>query len=130
MGKTIKLFEKEDCSLYVKRLLECFLHCVKWQGQSFGICCCTATFQAFVFNFSLNFNPTDRSGSFLNTVHPVKDVRQSRPCTGCWCCCRCCPKRCRLLGPDERDRRHRWTLCWSAPQRASTSLGLKHSASG
>lgn len=82
------------------------------------------------FASSFYLSQIGRSGSLLNTVRPVTDVHQSRPYRGCWCCCRCCPGTCRPPGPDERDRLHRWTLCWSAPPRASTSPGLRHSASG
>lgn len=84
-------------------------------------------------HFSLAFtfcvSPTGHSGSPLNTARPGTGVRQSPPCTGCWCCSRCCTGTCRLLGLGERDPPRRWTPCWSVPPRASTSLGWRRSAS-
>ncbi len=52
---------QRDCtSIHFDKLLECFLHCVKWQDKVgvFGICCCTATFPAFVFQ-SLRYLQSD-----------------------------------------------------------------------
>lgn len=132
MAKGYKTIWKEDSSyiLYDKPLLECFLHCVKWQDKVsvLGYVVVQLHFRLHFCDFSL----TGRSGSLSSTVRPATDVHHSCPCRGCWCCCRCrcCPGTCQQPGPDERDRRHRWTLCWSAPLTASTSLGLRHSASG
>lgn len=129
--KNRKCFRETSYILFDK-LLECFLHCVKWQDKVsvLGYVVVQLHFWHLSFNSSFSFSPIGRSGSLLNTVRPVTGAHQRRPCRGCWCCCRCCPGTCRPLGPDERDRRRRWTLCWSALLRASTSLGLRHSASG
>lgn len=78
----------------------------------------------------IGLSPSGRCGSFSRRARPATAARRSRPGRGCWCCCRCCPGRCRPPGPGGRDPRRRWTPCWSAPPTASTSPGSRHSASG
>lgn len=137
MAKGYKTTWEEDCNytLCDKLLLECFLHRVKWQDKVSVLGYVVVVqlhFRHFVFHSSSGFSRTGRSGSLSDTVRPATRVRHSCPYRGCWCCChcRCCWGTYRLPGPDERDRQRHWTLCWSAPLTASTSLGLRHSASG